>query len=77
MVVINPSGRGFATVGTPGEPMRRIVFGADGLGRLGVGGPTTPHFFGDVVDVRRPDGSRVVRAKVTTLSSQDPLALDL
>jgi hypothetical protein len=77
LLVINPTGRGTAAVSYPEEPPRIVTFGPEGTAPLGVGGPSAPRLFGAVIEVRSPAGRVVVEAAVRTVSSEDPLVLDL
>lgn len=76
LLVINPTGRGTASVSHPDEPPRLVRFEADGLAPLGAGAPSASNLFGAVIEVRSTSGQLVVKAAVRTVSSADPLVLD-
>jgi len=76
-LLINPSGAGTAAVSYPDEPPRRVTFGPDGRAPLGVGAPSAPNLYLATVEVRSPAGELVVKARLTTVSNEDPLVLGL
>jgi hypothetical protein len=77
LVLINPTGPGTASVSYPEEPPRVVRVGRAGTALFGVGAPASPNLYRALVEVRSPKGEVVVKAPLTTVSSQDPFLLDL